>query len=178
MHRDVEAADAMLTQLSELLRIAMTNEGDQETSLKRELDFLERYVQIQQTRFGERLRVDMQVEPEVLDAMVPTLLLQPLVENAIRHGVGPRAVGGHVAVSAKRANGSLLLEVSDDGPGLADGTVPRHGVGLANTRARLEQLYGAAQRMELTRGRAGGLAVRLTIPFRASPEPAAQNGDA
>ncbi len=83
-----------------------------------------------------------------------------------------------MAVSAKRANGSLLLEVSDDGPGLADGTVPRHGVGLANTRARLEQLYGAAQRMELTRGRAGGLAVRLTIPFRASPEPAAQNGDA
>jgi two-component system, LytTR family, sensor kinase len=169
MHRDVEAADAMLTQLSELLRIAMTTEGEQETSLKREMDFLERYVDIQQTRFGERLQVRFDVEPETLDALVPTLLLQPLVENAIRHAIAPRASGGRVEVAARRDNGALRLEVSDDGPGMPVGAAPRQGLGIANTRARLEQLYGRSHRIDFSRGARGGLLVRLTLPFRLAP---------
>jgi two-component system LytT family sensor kinase len=174
MHRDVEAADAMLTQLSELLRMVMTSEGEQETSLKREMDFLERYVDIQQTRFGERLQVRMDVDPEALDALVPTLVLQPLVENAIRHAIAPRASGGHVEVAARRDDGTLHLEVRDDGPGFPDGAAPRQGLGLANTRARLEQLYGTNHRIAFARAPQGGLLVRLTLPFRvAPPEPGA-----
>ena len=169
MHRDVEAADAMLTQLSELLRIVMTSDGEQETTLKREMDFLERYVDIQQTRFGERLKVHLDVDPEALDAMVPTLVLQPLVENAIRHAIAPRASGGRVEVAARRENGTLRLEVRDDGPGLPDGVAPRQGLGLANTRARLEQLYGTEHRVAFSRAPQGGLVVQLTLPFRQAP---------
>ena len=176
MHRDVRAADRMLARLGDLLRMTLDAAATQEVPLQQELRFLETYLEIEQTRFGERLAVRMQVEPELLEALVPHLLLQPLVENAIKHGVAPRAVPGSIAISARREGARLRLEVVDNGPGLAAVAPARGGVGLANTRARLQRLYGAEQRLELCNGEAGGLCVRVELPLRllpanAPPEP-------
>jgi two-component system, LytTR family, sensor kinase len=168
MHRDVEAADRMLARLSDLLRLTLENAGAQEVTLRQELEFLERYLEIEQTRFRDRLRVRMEIEPETLDARVPNLILQPLVENAIRHGIAARAAASSIEIRATRANGSLLMQVRDDGPGLQ--AEIKEGVGLANTRARLAQLYGAAQRFELSNVADGGLLVSLTLPFRITQE--------
>ncbi|MGH7595279.1 MAG: sensor histidine kinase [bacterium] len=168
VHKDPEAADRMIARLSDLLRLSLENLGVQEVPLKNELEFLERYLEIEQIRFGDRLTVQMNIEPEALDGMVPNFILQPIVENAIRHGIAPRAVPGRIEIHAKRENGRLLLEVRDDGPGLPDGKQEalKKGVGLANTQARLQQLYGAAHRFELANAEAGGLIVRLSIPVR------------
>src|SRR5262249_53425821 len=149
MHRDVEAADRMLTRLADLLRLAIADSSAQEVTLAHELEFIGRYLEIQQIRFPDRLRIRMEVAPETLDAPVPSLVLQPLVENAVRHGIAPRASGGELAVRAAREGDSLTLEVMDDGPGLAGEGVSGGGVGLANTRARLEQLYGTRHRFEM-----------------------------
>jgi signal transduction histidine kinase len=167
MHRDVEAAERMLTRLSDLLRHSLEHVGVQEVSLKQELEFLDRYVEIEKVRFGDRLAVEVRVDPELLDARVPNLILQPLVENAIRHGIAPRAAGGRIEIEARRDNGMLDLEIRDDGPGLSEvaGKEGNGGIGLANTRARLEQLYGAAHRFELSDAAGGGLAVNLAIPL-------------
>jgi signal transduction histidine kinase len=166
MHKDVEAADRMIARLSDLLRYALESTDAQEVSLKQELDFLQRYLEIEQTRFGDRLRVRMDVMPDTLDAPVPNLLLQPIVENAIRHGIEPHAKPGLIEVRVWREHQTLNLEVRDNGTGLAmDGPV-REGVGLSNTRARLQQLYGTAHRFELTNSPEGGLVVSVTLPFR------------
>lgn len=179
MHEDVERADLMLTHLSELLRLALENAGAHEVPLREELDFLHRYLEIQQMRFQDRLSVRVEAEPEALDACVPYLILQPLVENAIRHGVATREAPGRVEVRATRRapgpedpafpNGAahvLRLEVRDDGPGLpAGGAGLREGLGLTNTRVRLRELYGPAQRCEITNIPGGGLCVSLEIPF-------------
>src|SRR5215468_2363575 len=169
MRRDVEAAERMITRLSDLLRLTLENVGAQETPLRQELEFLERYLEIEQTRFRDRLQVKMEIEPETLDARAPNLILQPLVENAIRHGIAPRAAAGLVEIRARRSGDKLELQVRDNGVGLpTDHREPiKEGVGLANTRARLEQLYGAAYRFELNNVDGGGLIVSLTIPFRA-----------
>jgi signal transduction histidine kinase len=166
MHRDVEAADRMLTRLSDLLRLTLDSAGTPEVPLRQELAFLDAYLEIQQTRFQERLHVVRDVDPAALDALVPNLLLQPLVENAIRHGDAPRAAGGRVEISARRENGRLRLDVRDDGPGLAPGADGAGGVGLANTRARLEQLYGDAQSLALANDPAGGTRVTVVAPYR------------
>ena len=171
MHRDVDAAERMLTRLSDLLRHSLESVGVQEVSLKQELEFLDRYVEIEKVRFGDRLAVEVNVDAELLDARVPNLILQPLVENAIRHGIGSRAAGGRIEIEARRDNGMLGLEIRDDGPGLpaendeggSGGT--GDGIGLANTRARLEQLYGARHRFELSDAPSGGLVVSLSIPL-------------
>ncbi|MGH9935082.1 MAG: sensor histidine kinase [Blastocatellia bacterium] len=170
MRRDVEAAERMITQLSDLLRLTLENVGAQETPLRQELEFLERYLEIEQTRFRDRLRVKMEIEPETLDARVPNLILQPLVENAVRHGIAPRAAPGLIEISAKRNENKLELQIRDDGVGVPDENRTRikEGVGLANTRARLEQLYGADYRFDLSNHDKGGLVVSLTIPFRAA----------
>jgi sensor histidine kinase YesM len=170
MHRDVEAAERMLARLSDFLRLTLETNGLQEVSLRQELDFLRRYLEIEQTRFADRLRVEMNIDPGTLDARVPNLILQPLVENAIRHGIAPSSSAGTVAIAAHRENGTLRLEVRDDGPGLPEGSpVPhREGVGLSNTRARLHQLYGNASRLDLTNARSGGLIVSVDIPFRSA----------
>jgi two-component system, LytTR family, sensor kinase len=170
MHRDVEAADRMIARLSDLLRVTLENAGEQEVSLKQELEMLERYLEIEQTRFQDRLTVEMQIEPETLDARVPNLILQPLVENAIKHGIAPRSRAGLVEIRATRENGTLQLRVRDDGKGLPTGTDAslKEGVGLANTRARLRQLYGSAHLFELVNAPEGGLVVHLSIPFRES----------
>jgi len=173
IHRDVPAAERMITRLGELLRLTLDNTGKQEVRLKDEIEFLDRYVEIEETRFGERLKVDFEIEPETLDAEVPNLILQPLVENAIRHGVARRSGPGRVTVRAARANGRLELAVVDDGPGLADngGAAPEEGLGLSNTRERLEQIYGLDHALVLEEPGAGGLRVRISIPFSESERP-------
>jgi LytS/YehU family sensor histidine kinase len=129
------------------------------------LDFLERYLEIEKTRFRERLNVEMDIAPETLQARVPNLVLQPLVENAIRHGVERHARPGKIILRAHRQNGELQLEVQDNGAGLPGGKLQREGVGLSNTRSRLQQLYGDAQKFELTNVDTGGLLARVVLPF-------------
>jgi LytS/YehU family sensor histidine kinase len=162
MYRDVESADRMITRLSDFLRLAIESSGVQEVPLKREMEFLDKYLEIEQVRFGERLDVRRWIDAAALDLLVPNLVLQPLVENAVRHGIAPRAEGGRIEVIARVAAGLLTVEVLDDGPG-PSGEISE-GVGLSNTRARLEQLYGAAARLELGAGPHGGFLARLTIP--------------
>lgn len=162
-----KAAVNMLAGLSDLLRYTLENAGKQEVPLKEELEFLELYLDIQQMRFSDRLQIEMQIEPETLDALVPNLILQPLVENAIRHGTSRRAASGTVGVSARRDNGSLRIQIYDDGPGLKrdDGGTAVEGVGLSNTRARLIQLYGERQKFTLLERESGGVAATFVIPF-------------
>jgi signal transduction histidine kinase len=164
---EIEAADRMISRLSDLLRLALEGGGAQEVPLRQEMSFLERYLEIQQIRFQDQLRVSLRVPDELLDACVPSLILQPLVENAIKHGVTPRAEGGEVSVEVTREDGRLRLAVRDDGPGItAASTRVGNGVGLANTRARLEQLYGDRQRFVVGNAPGGGALVELTIPLR------------
>ena len=162
-----KAAVDMLAGLSDLLRYTLENAGKQQVPLKEELEFLELYLDIQQMRFSDRLKVEMHIDPEVLDAQVPNLILQPLVENAIRHGVSRRAGSGVVGVSAQRENGSLRIRIYDDGIGLRrdDGAATVEGVGLSNTRARLAQLYGERQRFSIAEREGGGVEASLVIPF-------------
>jgi signal transduction histidine kinase len=170
MHRDVEAADAMLARLSDLLRMALEQRGMQEVALKDELEFVGKYLEIEQTRFRERCTVRFDIDPETLDARVPNLVLQPIVENSIRHAVSTSLEPRRIEIRSRRDGDVLRLEVRDDGPGLPAGSMPPdRGVGLANTRARLEQLYGAAQKLRFSRPPAGGLAVTIEIPFRLDP---------
>ena len=177
IHRDVEAADRVVSRLGDLLRLSL-QEGEQEVTLAQELTFLQHYLDIQHTRFQDRLNVEQHVEPGLLDALVPSLILQPLVENAVRHAIEPRSTPGLIAISARRANGRVCLEVSDNGPGIgpmkSGGCA---GIGLANTRARLEQLYGTEHRFTLANRDEGGVLVRLEFPFRAAAaEPAVAHG--
>ena len=167
-----KAAVDMLVGLSDLLRYTLENAGKQEVPLKEELEFLELYLDIQQMRFSDRLHVEMYVNPETLDALVPNLILQPLVENAIRHGVSRRAAAGTVGVSVQRDGGLLRIRIYDDGPGLKrdDGGRTVEGVGLSNTRARLTQLYGDRQDFRLSDRDGGGVEATLIIPFRRTTE--------
>lgn len=162
-----KAAVSMLAGLSDLLRYTLENAGKQEVPLKEELEFLELYLDIQQMRFSDRLQIEMHVDPETLDALVPNLVLQPLVENAIRHGTSRRAASGTVGVSARRDDGTLRIQIYDDGPGLKrdDGAKAVEGVGLSNTRARLAQLYGDRQEFSLSERGSGGVIATLVIPF-------------
>jgi sensor histidine kinase YesM len=166
MHRDVEAADGMITRLSDLLRAALAGADTQEVTLRQELRFLERYLEIEKIRFGPRLAIQMDIAPDTFEAQVPNLILQPLVENAIRHGIEPRARPGRIELRARREANILALDVCDNGAGLPKKGQIEEGVGLSNTRARLRELYGEAHRFELSGGPEGGLRVQLSIPFR------------
>jgi two-component system LytT family sensor kinase len=165
---EIEAADRMITRLSDLLRFTLERASGPEVTLQEELEFLRRYLEIQQIRFQDQLRVRVDVAPEALDALVPSLILQPLAENAIRHGIGPRASGGELAVRGVRAGETLQLEVLDDGVGMRDPARAEHagGVGLRNTRARLAQLYGSAHEFTLRSEPGGGTAIMIVVPFR------------
>jgi two-component system, LytTR family, sensor kinase len=167
MSEDVSAARRMLTQLSDLLRASLENAGTHEVSLKEELEFLNNYLEIEQTRFHDRLSVRIDVDDEVLSARVPNLILQPLVENAIRHGIAPRSQPGVIEIRAARDNGMVKLQVRDNGAGLnGAGAKPlMKGIGLSNTEARLKQLYGADHRFEIKNLKSGGLMVAIAIPF-------------
>jgi two-component system LytT family sensor kinase len=166
VHKDPEVADRMIARLSDLLRLTLENIGVQEVRLAQELEFLERYLEIERMRFPDRLEVRMRIAPETLDARAPYLILQPLVENAIRHGIAPRSTRGRVEVRAERKNGMLILEVRDDGPGISPKANPKKGLGISSTRARLEKLYGAAHRFDLSNASEGGLVVTLAWPFQ------------
>jgi sensor histidine kinase YesM len=167
MHRDVEAADAMIARLSDLLRISLQTVGVQEVSLKEELDFLSKYLEIEQTRFRDRLTVVFDVSPDTFDALVPNLILQPLVENAIKHGIGPRPAPGTITIRSRRISGMLELTVQDNGVGLSAARLSdfNRGVGLSNTRSRLEHLYGSLHRFEFRQPSEGGLLVLIAIPL-------------
>ncbi|NJK42422.1 MAG: histidine kinase [Aquincola sp.] len=161
-----ETATRMIGQLSTLLRHALQRESAQEVPLREELTVLAAYVEIEQLRFEDRLSVIWNIAPDAMTAQVPHLLLQPLVENAIRHGIAPRSEPGSVEIAAVRRNGSLHLSVADDGVGRAATAVPRAGIGLTNTRDRLRQLYGAAQSLTVDPVVPHGLRVDITLPFR------------
>ena len=172
IEEDTRAAREMLVRLSDLLRATLDRGRAHEVTLRQELEFIEGYLEIERTRFQDRLTVVVEADPRTLDAQVPDLILQPIVENAIRHGVAPRASAGRIEIHAERLNGSLRLQVRDDGLGLPAGTDAANGrgLGIANTRARLAQLYGADHSFEMQGAPGGGLCVRITIPFRPAPE--------
>jgi two-component sensor histidine kinase len=172
VHEDPEGAEEMIARLSELLRRSIESSGAQEVPLRDELDFLNLYLEIEKTRFDDRLRVDIQVDPGAAAALVPNLILQPLVENAIRHGISRRLAGGRIEIAARRRGERLELSVSDDGPGFRQDRPLKEGVGLNATRGRLERLYGSEQTIEFAdTGR--GVRVRILMPYRQDPGPAA-----
>jgi LytS/YehU family sensor histidine kinase len=163
-----QSAVNMIAGLSELLRRALDSADEQEVPLREEVKFVELYLDIQKVRFSDRLTVRMDVAPEALDALVPNLVLQPLVENAVRHGVSPAETPGLIVVSAYRAGRMLHVEVADDGPGLQSGwrMEESEGIGLANTVERLKRLYGSEHRFELRNGEGRGVTASVVIPFR------------
>jgi sensor histidine kinase YesM len=174
MHRDLSAAERMLAQLGDLLRLTLESSTRPEVRLAEEIEFLEKYVQIEQIRLGERLTTLFDIETEVLDCAVPTLILQPLVENAIEHGIAPLGLPGRITVSAKREHDMLVMTVEDSGPGPSERAMAAlfTGIGLSNTRARLTYQFGAHYRFEFKR-RPGGFAVLIAIPYRREPSAAA-----
>ena len=167
---EAKPARRMLARLGDLLRTTLEHEATQEVTLREELAFLQPYLEIEQARLEDRLTVVMKIAPETLDARVPHLILQPLVENAVRHGIAARIEPGRVEISASRGldNRFLQLEIADDGPGVdrVNEVRGRRGVGLTNIRSRLEQLYGREHRFTLENQTAGGVRVRITLPFR------------
>lgn len=165
VYSDPKAADRCILSVSELLRFSLESHRTQEVTLKEEIDFLEKYLEIQKTLMRDRLRVKLNVEPETLDASVPNMLLQPLVENAIKHGISPRPEGGNIEVYARRLNGKLYLEITDDGLGMNE-QQDGNGVGLINTRERLKHLYGHAQAFNLSSFPGRGVTIRISLPFK------------
>ena len=166
VHVDVEAADRMLARLGDLLRLALEDFAVQEAPLMRELEIARAYLEIEQARLGSRLGVEWNIAPDTCDALVPTFLLQPLIENAIHHGIAPRIGPGRIEIRTRRLCGELHLEVRDDGLGLCPSVESGGGLGLANTRARLLHLYGTAQRLEISNLPQGGCAAKIVLPFR------------
>jgi len=171
VYTDPAGADAMLTRLGVLLRSSFTETDRERVPLRRELELLESYVEIMRARFRGRLAFELTVQPETLDAQVPRFILQPLVENAIKHGVEPREEGGRVTVSANRREHELELAVIDNGDGIV-GAI-REGTGVRNTRERLHHLYGAAQRFALSPAGGGGTVASVVIPFDVDDGPPA-----
>lgn len=169
VHRDASRAERMISGLSELLRVSLGSAGDQEVTLARELEVLQHYVDIQQVRFEDRLTVTVDAPSDIQRALVPNLILQPLVENAIKHGLSGRAAAGQVTVVARRVDDRLVMTVDDDGVGEADPSTRREGVGLANSRARLRQLYGEEQRFEAG-GTVDGFRVVFEVPYHVDGE--------
>ncbi len=172
VERDPSGVRRIVARLSTLLRRALDTSTPQEVPLRDELDFLRGYLDIQRVRFQDRLEVAEDVTPEALDALVPNLVLQPLVENAVEHGVSRLEAGtGRIEIRARREADALVLEVRDNGPGLIDGEADREGgVGLSNTRARLDALYGAAHTLTLEPAPAGGLIARVTLPYHTAAD--------
>ncbi len=160
--QDPEGARRTIGRLSEMLRYSLDTSGVQEVPLRKELEVLAKYLAIEQTRFGDRLTVTMDIQPATRDLMVPNFLLQPIVENAIRHGVSRIEGTAHVAISSSRENGTVHLSVHDNGIGLKDGI--RDGIGLGNTRERLRQLYGDRHRFTVTNGKPQGVIVSISLP--------------
>ena len=165
---DPAKANSMIARLGDFLRLTLEESDQQLVTLKKETEFLRCYLEIEQVRFGDRLTVELDLDPAALSAQVPHLILQPVVENAVQHAIAPRASPGYIKIEARRSNSQLRIEVRDSGPGItkAEAGVDRQGVGLSNVRARLEQLYGRDHRFEITNGLEGGLTVIMEVPYR------------
>lgn len=169
---DPRTARTMLGQLGDLLRATLEHAGAQEVRLGQEVEFLRSYLAIERTRFSDRLRVQLDLDPATLPAWVPNLVLQPLVENAIRYAIAPRAAAGSLTVGSTQVDGRLELRVEDDGPGFGRSTVPSGaGVGISNTRARLERLYGPRASVSTEDRPGGGSVVTISLPFHTGPTP-------
>jgi LytS/YehU family sensor histidine kinase len=181
MHQDVRGAERMITRLSDLLRLTLENIGTQEVNLRDEIDFVKGYLEIEQTRFQDRLHVEFDVAPDTLDARVPNLLLQPIVENAVRHGISKTSRPGLIQIITAKFADRVILRVRDNGPGLkANGHSPAasFGIGLSTTRTRLEFLYGKGNHsLTVENLPTGGVETRIEIPYEAKtiqevvPEP-------
>ena len=169
---DPPKANSMIARLGDFLRLTLENSNQHLVTLKEEAEFLRCYLEIEQVRFGDRLTVAFELEPQTLSVQIPHLILQPVVENAIQHAIAPRAMRGHINIEASQLNSSLRLEVRDNGPGITSNRDLRgaEGVGLTNVRARLKQIYASDFRFELINGNDGGLAVVMEIPFRRDAE--------
>ncbi len=176
LDRNNETANLAVTRLSDFLRYSLDNDPMKRVTLRQELEALDLYLQIEKVRFGERLEVKREIESLALDALVPSLVLQPLIENAIKYAVNPREEGGAIRISAKVAHKALMVTIADDGPGLGNGAATTHkssGVGLKNTRERLKQLYGDEQAFTLAPNDPHGLVITINIPLEhAVREPA------
>ena len=169
LNKDVGAARKMITRLGDFLRLTLENSGSQEVTLQQEMEFLSCYLEIERIRFQNRLVTRIDVGEQTLAAKVPNLILQPIVENAIRHGIAPRSTSGLLEIAAKQVDGVLRIQVRDNGPGLPEHRTSQNqlkkGLGLANTETRLQRLYGANHLFDLSNDPAGGLIVTLEIPF-------------
>lgn len=170
LHEDVEAADRMITRLSDFLRITLQNSATSVVTLGEELVFLQAYLDIERVRFADRLTVELTIAPDVLDAQVPNLILQPLVENAVRHGISKQVARGCLQIDARRQDERLLIRIDDNGPGKPNGNGnskrgTNGGVGLANTRARLKQFYGDFEFNMTARKDREGTTVILNVPY-------------
>ena len=172
MTTNVSLAQKTLARLGELLRLSFQYVALEETTLREEVQFLELYVQIQQTRFGDRMSVRMDIDPQTLDAYVPSLVLQPLMENAIQHGISALPSGGVIELSSRLRGSDVYIHIRDNGPGVkGNGSRMGSGVGLANTRARIEQLYGPRGRIHLQNRPEGGFEVTVAIPHKTAQTP-------
>jgi two-component system, LytTR family, sensor kinase len=170
VHEDARAADRMIQRLSGLLRMTLANIGKDEITLAEEIEFLRTYLEIERVRFGDRVFSSIDVSAEAMDAMVPALFLQPLVENSIRHGLAAHRHDGLVRIGAVRKGERLLLSVVDNGEGMPGAQPPREGVGLSNTRKRLQQLYPENHTFSITSRKSGGVEVTAEIPFQVNHE--------
>ena len=170
---DPPKANSMIARLGDFLRLTVDNSDQQLVTLKEETEFLRCYLDIEQVRFGDRLTVTFELEPQTLSAQVPHLILQPVVENAIQHAIAPRSTRGHINIEAKRLNSLLRVAISDNGPGISsNANLPwKQGVGLTNVRTRLQQIYGPDFRFELMNTKGGGVTAFMEIPFEREPNP-------
>jgi two-component system LytT family sensor kinase len=164
-HDETHAVE-LIERLGDVLRHVLRNSTAFEAPLASEIAFVQKYVEIEQARFGDRLSVSYGLGDDLRGVLVPQLIVQPLVENALKHGLAPRAAAGHLAIAARRVGESLELTVADDGIGLASGWDASHGVGLANMRARLHRMYGDNARLALETRPEGGVRATVTLPFR------------
>ena len=170
IREDPAAATRIVTRLGDLLRLTLSRATTAQVSFRRELEILTLYLEIERTRFHDRLEIAYEVHPTTLGALVPDLILQPLVENAIRHGVSPNAGTGRIEVRSRHDGDWLCVEIRDNGAGLAPGQVRPDGIGLTTTRARLERLYGDRQELTLANLPEGGCVARIRIPFQLTAE--------
>jgi LytS/YehU family sensor histidine kinase len=166
IYKDIHGAEEMIDRLMKFLALTLENNGPQTVTLQKELEFLQCYLDIETVRFQDRLTVVMDIDPPALHSKVPNLITQPIVENAIRHGIATRTSAGRIVIRARIEDGKLRLQVLDNGPGI---TGSKEGLGLKNTRARLHQLYGERHRLEFSNDSSGGLAVIMEIPSDIEP---------
>ncbi len=164
IHKDPATAEKMVENLSDLLRMSLNKLNVEEVSFQQELEFLNKYLEIEQTRFHDRLRIEKDIAPDTLDATVPNMILQPLIENAVKHGIAPLIEGGTIHIRSVKENGNLRVEICDDGIGASGEII--EGIGISNTRSRLKQLYNNAHEFLIESNKEKGMSVNLIVPFK------------